>query len=286
MAGKGQWLARAGVASAVTVTGLASATPAGAQANGQDDPLYGDLNADGVDDRATLGGSAAGCTVAVELGDGAGGYLPASTYTYPNTSDVGYCPDMGVIVDLGGDGVSELVLAWFWGRYDATDPHDLLVLRDYTPVDGFSAIWQPSQIGTADFNGDGLVDVYEWTDQGDGFQTYLNTPSSELVSGPLYHHGTPDDYELVDVDENGADDLVMVYSSTSAEPYSGVVVVLDDGTTTYLQAEDPNAPTWQWWSMDVGDFNGDGHVDVTTTEVNSGDVVTFYGDGTGVFTAK
>lgn len=286
MAGRAERLTRAGVASAVAVTGLAGATPAGAQGNGQGDPLYGDLNGDGVEDRATLGADATGCTVAVELGDGAGGYLPASTYTYPNTSDVGYCPDMGVIVDLGGDGVSELVLAWFWGRYDATDAHDLLVLRDYAPVAGFTAIWQPSQIGTADFNGDGLVDVYEWTDQGDGFQTYLNTASSELVPGPLHHHGEPSEYALVDADEDGADDLVMSYTSTSAEPYFGVVVVLDDGTTTYLQAEGPDVPESQWWSIDVDDFNGDGHVDVRTTEVNSGDVVTFWGNGTGAFTPK
>jgi hypothetical protein len=247
------------------------------------DPLLGDLNGDGVEDRATLGGNDTECTVTVELGNGAGGFLPGETYAYPNTSYAPYCPDMGVIVDLGGDGVSELVLAWFWGRYDNTDPSDLLVLRDFTPVDGFSAIWQPSQIGTADFNGDGLVDVYEWTDQGDGFQTYLNTPTSELVLGPLHHAGEPGDYYIVDVDEDGADDLVMSFVSYSSEPAVGVVVVLDDGTTTYLQREGVGET---WWSVEVSDRNGDGHLDVVTTGHDTGEVVVFRGDGTGAFRAK
>ena len=177
---------------AAVAVGLAGAGPraeAPGDGNYQGEPLSGDIDGNGVADRATLTKtSPATCDVVVELGLGGGRYGPKTTYSYPEPRneefDFGYCPDMGVIVDLGGDGVSELVLAWFDGSPDPENLGDLLVLENFQPVAGFSAIYQPSEIGLAEFNGDGLADVYEWTDQGDGFQSWLNTPGGELVEGP------------------------------------------------------------------------------------------------------
>jgi hypothetical protein len=254
--------------------------PAQAQANGPGEPLVGDVNGDGADDRATLGQGTTGCRVVVELGDGAGGFGAPVGYEYASPGGGPWCPDMGVIVDLGGDGVSELVLAWFDGRPPGVDD-DLIVLRDYTPVGGFRAIEQPSGIGTADFDGDGLVDVYEYTDQGDGFQTYLNTPTGELVPGPLQLFAYVQDYVLADFDGDGAIDLAASYVE-GGDPYMGVAVVLDDGTHVQLESEE----SWLGWGMEVLDANGDGHLDVETINHETGATRVFYGAGDGTFSPK
>ena len=279
---------------AAIAVGLAGAAPAGAQAPGdgnyQGEPLSGDIDGNGVVDRATLTKtSPETCDVVVELGTGGGRYGPKTTYSYPEPRnaefDFGYCPDMGVIVDLGGDGVSELVLAWFDGSPDPENVGDLLVLENFAPVAGFQAIYQPSEIGLADFNGDGLADVYEWTDQGDGFQSWLNTPGGELVAGPVRacSSGSSPDFEIADFDRDGKDDLlVAAYGDTCTQPgefLDHAFVVFDDGSATEL---------WPSWAsrVELTDWGNNGIPDVIVTDGDTGVTHLFANDGHGHFAAK
>jgi hypothetical protein len=267
------------------LAGLPAAADHGG-ANGPGHPLEGDLDGDGVSDRATLqpNGPLA-CDVVVELGDGEGGYGAPTTYSYPvPTPSDPYCPDMGVVVDLGGDGATELVLAWFYGRPEGSDV-DLLVLRDYTPAEGFAAMYVPSGIGVADFDGDGLQDVFEVTDEGEGFRTYLNTPDGVLVPGPVQvcsDDGYPG-WRLADFDLDGATDVVASFANSpfagcygGAE--NGVVVVLDDGSEVLLQQDSEIG-----WSATVVDVNEDGIPDVQTADLGTGQVTNFVGNGDGTF---
>ncbi|MEV0727258.1 FG-GAP-like repeat-containing protein [Polymorphospora sp. NPDC050346] len=269
-----------GVLAAAVAGAVMTAAPA-AWAGWQGDPLFGDVDGDHVTDRVTLaGGGPDECGVTVELGTGGGGYGPGTVHGYPDPSGGGgHCPDMGVVVDLGGDGTVELVLAWFDGRPPGVT-HDLLVLRDYAPAGGFDAIFQPSYIGLADFNGDGRQDVYEWTDQGDGFRTFLNTEAGTLVPGPVEYCGGQPDFELADFDGNGATDVVIAFYEGWCGPFSGVVVVLDDGSTRYLEQDE-----WgdDGWEVDLVDLDGNGRPDVQTTNW-SGTVRLFVNNGDGTFT--
>jgi hypothetical protein len=274
---------------ALGTAGLAgTASPAGALPG---DPLYGDLNGDGYEDRALLTEEGPGtCGVAVQLGSSwSGHYGPVTTYRYdaPGT-DIAYCPDLGVIVDLGGDGVSELVLAWFDGA--PPDQSDLLVLRDYAPAGGFDAIYQPSHIGTGEFNGDGLLDVYEWTDQGASFITYLNTPTGELVRGPMAFGGQSADneYRFVDVDADGASDVVFpfVEHDGDGEPSEGVVALLDDGTAVFLEDTWPDDGGGGYgWEVDIVDDDADGDPDVRTLNNATNEVRIHLNNGDGTFTS-
>ncbi|WP_326562877.1 Ig-like domain-containing protein [Micromonospora sp. NBC_01796] len=276
------WRKRITVLAVAVAMALVGAAPA-AIAGYQGEPLYGDLNGDGIVDRAVLTGGGPGqCGVQVALGNGSGGYGTATTHLYDNPdNEYDHCPDMGVVVDLGGDGTVELVLAWFDGRPPGVDS-DLLVLRDYQPVAGFDAIYQPSYIGLADFNGDGRQDVYEWTDQGDGFLTYLNTASGQLVPGPVkWPCGWDPDYVLADFNRNGATDVVISYAG-GCEYETGVVVVLDNGAVVDLEG-DPVGDSY--WGVAVLDANGDGIPDVRTTDVTTGEVTHFIGNGRGGFGA-
>ncbi|MDG4824797.1 hypothetical protein O7635_23345 [Asanoa sp. WMMD1127] len=248
-------------------------------AGGQYEPLLGDVNADGRTDRATLVDLEGDCGVDVELGQAGGGFGPATRYTWPDPSEVGYCPDLGVIVDLGGNGTAELLLAYFNGRTPGVDS-DVIILESFTPTGGFDAITRPSYIGLENFNTDALVDVYEWTDDSDGVVTWLNTPSGQLVAGPVHQGGISMDFEFADFDRNGATDLVAGFDGAWPEtPGFGAVVVLDDGERIVLRDDDV-------YEVDALDANGDHKLDVRLERYDpAGNVVShFIGDGRGHFT--
>ncbi|GAB2936381.1 hypothetical protein GCM10027280_25540 [Micromonospora polyrhachis] len=266
----------------VTMAVAVGAAPA-AWAGGVGDPMYGDLNADGLRDRASLGVVQPNrCVVKVELGKRGGGYKSPKTYTYleDTGTDPISCPDLGVAVDLGGDGSTELVLAWFAGRPPTAD-HDLLVLRNYQPAAGFDAIHQPSYIGLADFNGDGRQDVYQWTDQGEGFVTYLNTSSGGLTPGPVRWCAGWPQFRLADFNGNGAMDVVISYVEGCGDAASGVVVIRDDGTKNHIRREVPGE---NYWSVETQDLNGDGRPDLIVTDNGSDEVRHYLGNGDATFT--
>ncbi|MEE6257776.1 FG-GAP-like repeat-containing protein [Plantactinospora sonchi] len=262
----------------VTVTVALVATTVPVRAGGPDEPIVADVNGDGVADRNTLSHLSGPnqCGILVELGLPGGGYAPAESYPYLSAL---YCPDMGVGLDLDGDAAEELAITWFSGPPPSVD-HTLLVLDGFAVSAGFDTIFQPSYIGTADFNGDGRQDVYEWTDQGDGFTTYLNTGTGALTPGPVrYCSGRPE-FQLADFDADTAMDVVIGYFEGCGSYFTGVVVVLDDGTVVDLQG-DVNGD--DQWTVEALDVNGDGHLDVRTTSTMTGVQHVFLGTGTGAF---
>ncbi|MBF9133467.1 VCBS repeat-containing protein [Plantactinospora sp. S1510] len=266
------------VTAAVTIATVGAAAPA-ARAGWQDEPIIADVNGDGLADRNILGlvPGTSDCTVLVELGRPGGGYATARSYPY--LSSAVYCPDMGVGLNFDSDAPAELALTWFSGPPPSVSS-TLLVLDDFAVSGGFDTIFQPSYIGTADFNGDGRQDIYEWTDQGNGFTTYLNTGTGTLTPGPLrYCSGRPQ-YELADFDRDGAMDVTIAYAEGCGTYFTGVVVVLDDGTVVDLQG-DPYGD--ESWTVATADVNGDGMLDVVTTNGSRGAQSVFIGTGTGRF---
>jgi hypothetical protein len=254
--------------SSVLLTAPAAAAPGS--------PLYGDVNGDGRVDQVVLGSSAAGCTTTVRLGLAGGGYGVPVTRPYTlSEEDYMYCPDLGVVVDLGGDGQVELVLTFFDGTNGGPG---LLVLRDWTPSGGFEGQFQPSGIGTADFNGDGLMDVWQRTDQGEGFSTYLNTNDGRLVPGPLgFSSSGLFRVELTDFDGDGGTD-VLAYDGDFQDEYTDVLVGFGDGRVVELH----NLGDFDAYAdASIVDGNGDALPDVRVLEPNGLDQVHLSnGDGT------
>jgi hypothetical protein len=264
-----------------TVGALAPGCVAGADGPGE--PIFTDINHDGLIDELTLGvavDAVASCTVEVRLAEAEGVLLPPVIHTYLTLpADEPNCPDLGVAVDLHSSPDPQLVVGWFAGRPSTVD-FDLLVLRNYTLTGGFEAIFQPSYLGLADFDGDGRPDLYEWTDQGEGFATYLNTGIGTAVPGPVRYCAGPLQYRLTDFNRNGATDLVIAYLEGCGDYFSGVAVVLDDGTVLDLEGD---LDGFQSWTVDTPDANGDGVPDVVTYDQSTGAIRTFIGVGNGTF---
>ncbi len=74
--------------------------------------------------------------------------------------------------------------------------------------------------------------------------------------------------------------MAIAYIQGCGEFFSGVVVVLDDGTQVNLQGD---AEGLFSWTINVADANGDSIPDVVTYNQVTGGVTTFLGVGNGTF---
>ncbi|MEO3741914.1 Ig-like domain-containing protein [Plantactinospora sp. B5E13] len=280
---RGRRIAAATMAVTMAAVGVVGLGALPASAGGPGEPIIADVNGDGRPDRAVLDlvvTAASNCRVAVSLGLSGGGYGTPQTYTYLTLpADEPNCPDMGVGVNLDADVPAELAVAWFAGP-PTTVSNTLLVLDNFRVAHGFNTIYQPSYLGTADFDGDQREDIYQWTDQGEGFATYLATTTGTLVPGPVRYCAGPHTPELADFDQNAAMDVVITYIEGCADYFSGVVVVLDDGTQVNLHGDVDGLASW---TVETADANRDGLIDVTTYNQLNGQITTFISLGNGSF---
>lgn len=284
-------LAGAIAAPALAVGAVSLAGPA-APAGAVPSSYEGDLTNDGILDRFTLN-SGAPCAVHVEPGLRGGGYGAVEVHDFyvpPYAPGSTACPDLAAVVDLGGDGVNELVLAWFHGNIGRPFGGDIIVLHEYEVVATYLAMSMPSAIHTADLNADGLVDIYEDDGNDEPFVSFLNTHSGLLVKGPLQSDCNLAENYLGDFDEDGKADLLIFFHSFCGSPDSpgwGAKVVFDDGTeTTIFDNVSEPASDSNWFVQPPADVNGDGHLDVVADDGYTGAIVkTYHGDGQGGFAA-
>jgi hypothetical protein len=261
------------------------AVPPTVRAGGRNEPIYGDVNGDGFTDQVFLGiVQPDRCSVIVKYGRDSGGFGPPIAYAYLRPGGTGLgtvCPDLGVAVELTQDGIDDLVIAWFAGRPPSIS-YSLLVLgRDFQPDFGLTeSIFQPSFMGKADFNGDGRMDVYAFTDQGQGFETYLSLGDGTLTPGPEKWCAGPMQPHLHDFNLNGAMDVLISYIESCADFSSGVVVVRDDGSVAQLERDEFGVETWTARAVQA---NGDRFPDVRTQATISGQIDHFIGVGNGSF---
>ncbi|MBF9133466.1 hypothetical protein I0C86_31575 [Plantactinospora sp. S1510] len=275
----------AATAATAAVIALGAVAPA-ARAAGPGEAFYGDLDGDGLLDRARLGAAVRYCLVLVEIGQAQGGYLSPEEHRYrvPGRASSAVCPGLGVAVDLdpvatGDPGTAELVVGWFSGN-PGQPRQDLLVLRNFTVSTTLDALRRPNMVGLADFDGDRRLDVYAWTDQGEGFATYLNPGIGTLLPGPVRFCARQQQYRLADFDQNGATDLVLAYVGRCDDGTHGVAVVLDDGTVTELRSAPDGGPGW---TINVLYANRDRVPDIVVYHQQGGGLRTFLGVGNGTF---
>jgi hypothetical protein len=251
----------------------------------------GDFNGDGKLDLAVVNecGNDPDCgspgTVSILLGNGNGTFNLASGP--PIT--VGFGPESVAVGDFNGDGKLDLaVVNW-------SDDNVSILLGNgdgtFTPASTptVSVGSDPYSLAVGDFNGDGKLDlaVVNFGDNtvsillgnGDGTFTPASTPTVSVAEDPRA-------VAVGDFNGDGKLDLAVV-NQCGNDPYCGspgtVSILLGNGDGTFTAAPSPNVSPYASW-IAVGDFNGDGKLDLAVTSWNNNTMYILLGNGNGTFT--
>ena len=241
--------------------------------------VVGDFNNDGKPDLATsnLGDN----TVSILLGNGDGTFQPASAYA------VGQSPTALAAGDFNADGKLDLAV----NNHDSDTLSILLGNGDgtlQTPVDYLTGVL-PQGVAVGDYNGDGKLDlaindlnclnypacgpgiVSIFLGNGDGtFQTGIEYPT-----GPL-----PDSVNAADFNGDGILDLVTASGTYGSN--NTVSVLLGNGDGTFQPNVDYTTGTAPSF-VALGDYNGDGKIDMAVANQVSNTVSILLGNGNGTF---
>lgn len=267
----GRTVAVAALAVLTTIGGVTSV----AQAAGVGEAITGDVNADGIDDLIFLGMvSPDQCSVIVQYGQPDSSFRPPVAYTYlrPGGAEV-VCPDVGVAVTLNGGRREDLVIGWSNGPPPSISYNLLVLDGDFRPSFGLTeAITRPKYMGTADFNGDGRMDVYSVTDEGQGYETYYSLGDGTLTVGPERFCSGPLEYTLRDFNRDGRMAALISYTEACDDDSNGVVKVSSNGELYHLQRDPTGTRTWESKVVYASDDN---LIDVRTRARDTGEVEYF-----------
>jgi hypothetical protein len=245
-----------------------------------------DFNGDGKLDIVTANEQSGDASVL--LGDGKGGFSPAPGSPFP----AGHAPNDIAVGDFNRDGRLDLAFA------NHETQHLTVLLGDGrgrfapAPQSPFTVLVKPHPHGvaTADFNGDGNLDLVtdSWAEDrlellfGDG-KGGFTTPGSYVAVGKHPYQRI----RAADLDGDGNADIV----STNLEG-NNVTILLGDGKGGFRQPVGSPFPCGDSpFSVAIGDVNGDGIPDLaivnspsSTTDRSGRDGLTILiGDGRGGF---
>lgn len=236
----------------------------------------GDFNHDGKLDLAVSNFSSG--TVSVLLGNGDGTFQPAVNY------GVGSGPQGGAVGDFNGDGKLDLVVT----NGGSSTVSVLLGNGDGTfqrAVD-YGAGMDPISVAVGDFNGDGKLDLVV-ANEGGLMSVLLGNGDGTFQAAVNYDAVGPESVVVGDFNGDGKLDFAVAdVTDCRVGPCPSLEVFLGKGDGTFQPGEVFTVPSRSvGHSVELGDFNGDGKLDLVVANPAERSVSVLLGKGDGTFEA-
>ncbi len=244
--------------------------------------ITADVNNDGRLDilMTTSGGS-----LLVRLGNGTGFDAPISkSLDFPGSRLVAVSADGDAFLDLVTTSINGDTFTVFHGVGNG----------NFTTVRNVTTRSSPWSVAAGDFDGDGRVDVaYSNFDANTVSVVFKNSDGSYTAPLTLQSGAVPDgtyrdfatDLEAADLDEDGRPELVATnWEDTGAQ--ASIVIFRPGASRTFTRTTMVPAiahSSGDFFSVRTRDVNGDNHVDLVASSVNSGLVMALMGKGDGSF---
>jgi hypothetical protein len=241
----------------------------------------GDLNGDGKPDLVF-----AGVGDQVLLGNGDGTFLAGGDVGYWED----YYPCCVALGDFNGDSKLDAVISSAnhgsgWATpFPGTGDGDFQFPTEYYQIGEIEA---GSGLVLSDFNGDGKLDIATGSGFYSGVAVLLGNGDGTFQSPTEFATGSGVAMEIVVADFNGdgKPDLAVVNGNYPNITGNTVSILLGNGDGTFQAHVDyptGQAPT----SLAIGDFNGDGKLDIAVTNQGDNTVSILLGNGDGTFKSK
>lgn len=204
--------------------------------------MYGDFDGDQQQDRATLATQAGQCTVTFEYS----AKLHAKTHRTlkPGGQNV-TCPDVTAAADVTGSGADSLLLAWsstsplLLANPSAGNQNLLITDHTLTNISIQPGTVQPSQIGAADFTGDGKANAWTWSDQ-DSTLTAWNAGGARAL-WRICADARNGNMVVTDTNGDGAQDVVAAATMCDGKMFAASAVDGKTGRKTTLAGHTTDA---------------------------------------------
>lgn len=234
--------------------------------------VVGDFNGDGRLDIAVANKSTS--TVDVYLGKGEG------KFAAPIQNPAPASPGQLLVGDFNGDGKLDVAVTGFSKTCSSTDTTSVMLGSG----DGTLTLLPSSTLcdaveGTADFNGDGKLDLILTGTNGETSETmvYLGNGDGTFNPNGLGNFGYFDGATVAIGDFNGDGKLDLAFPAANGEAYVSVWLGNGDGT---FKTGVSYSTLFASFSAIAADVNGDGKLDIVT-----GGVSVLLGNGDGTFTS-
>ncbi|MGC4042784.1 MAG: FG-GAP-like repeat-containing protein [Armatimonas sp.] len=186
--------------------------------------------------------------------------------------------ELGAIIDINGDGRLDIAV-----ESQATSLISLINEGGRSFRNGgTTSVGDFSDINAGDLDGDGKVDLAgaQW---GGRFKVLKNMGNNTFsVLQDIGVGGIGEGCRIRDLNGDGKPDVVVTFE-TSTVGRSGFQTYFNNGTGNFTRDDTYNMGTGNMPSLDFGDFNQDGKLDIVSSNYWGHSSCFFTGDGTGKF---